>query len=198
MLCRDEQFYRNRIKYRNWNRNIYQVLESRGYWYCRLWFFGIDIETEIEGCELRYRNWYCYCRITFAEPKSKLKLRKLSLNWIWNQVPQFQYHRQYQSVSNSMRESVEYLSLSDYLKTHEMIHTGDRQFKCTRCGNRFSLSGYFKKHMKSSTHVWHVNSSAQSVEVDSLYQNTFQNTWNVLHMWTHTGEKAIQVHKVWQ
>ena len=52
--------------------------------------------------------------------------------------------------------------------------------------------------MKSSTHVWHVNSSAQSVEVDSLYQNTFQNTWNVLHMWTHTGEKAIQVHKVWQ
>ena len=120
---RDEQYYRNRIKYRNSNRNIYQVLESKRYWYCRLWFFGIDIETEIEGCELRYRNWYCYCRITFAEPK--LKLRKLSLNWIWNQVPQFQYHRKYQSVSNAMHKSVEYLSLSGYLKTHEMIHTGD-------------------------------------------------------------------------
>lgn len=38
-----------------------------------------------------------------------------------------------------------------HLKTHELIHSGDRPFSCERCDKSYSRSGRLKIHMR--THV---------------------------------------------
>ena len=37
------------------------------------------------------------------------------------------------------------------LKRHSLIHTNERQFKCTKCGKPFSLPQYLREHMNTHT-----------------------------------------------
>ena len=40
-------------------------------------------------------------------------------------------------------------SRSDTLKTHKLLHTGEKKFACTKCDKVFSLSGRLKTHKLS-------------------------------------------------
>ena len=78
-------------------------------------------------------------------------------------------------------------SLKIYTLYH-VTHEGKKPFKCTKCGNGFSESGYLKTQW--STQVTS-NSSAQSVKIVSLYHVTW------IHRGDPQGWEAIQLHKVW-
>ena len=77
---------------------------------------------------------------------------------------------------------------SGYMKKHEMIHTSDKQFKCTKCGNRFSLFSYLKTHQRFNT--------GEKPFKCTKCRNRFSLLGYLkTHEWTYKGEKPLKCTK---
>ncbi|KAH7976251.1 hypothetical protein HPB52_010382 [Rhipicephalus sanguineus] len=70
------------------------------------------------------------------------------------------------------------------LKSHMLIHTGERRFECTVCSQKFALKGTLKRHMRTHT-------GEKPYKCEVCPYEAADSSSLTLHMANHTGHKEF-------